>query len=638
MSGRSPKQNTGSIEVNLNNLSIIGKYNNRFVSLKVNNDGTLTGAAGIAGPFDGQSGTLSLSGTYDPSTNRIISAELSGKVDTSLGSMYNQSVGLVVRGDLNENGLVDITATLNSSANLDLSPDLKASIADTINSKWSGDGTWQSFSVTLDAHLEVVGIKIIDINGQSVTLTREEVIRDMGLGMEFFGGANPFNLSNLPAPHPTHCFPSDTRIHTANQNSKAINIVQIGDFVLAFDPKANSGRGDLVTRRVTRLFRNITQEWLNLSNGMTVTARHRFLNEFGAFEEAQSICARGGFMVKADGSFLKVTAERIVYSEQTRHLYEEVEELSYASAGNTALAPQMTRGWRTYNFEVEELHTYIAGGIRVHNDSLTEYNNLAANVGTVVGQNALESQYGSGALTAALNPTSGLIKCGVCGENYAIRNAKQYCCHNFRSKGTCQNSNLVDRHQLEQLISDALRQQLAVPETIQAAIREMEASTAKERAGAGSVKAKLTAKLGKTKNHIERILSAISETGHSKALISKLNDLEAETETVNAELVLIDDAVAPLPKFNRESVEAGFTKFLQHLPNVFAMVEDPRVQRTREMIRNMVGKIIVTPKPNGATDIAIHGSIVNLMVAAGVISEADAVYGDTAIAAPPTGA
>jgi hypothetical protein len=29
----------------------------------------------------------------------------------------------------------------------------------------------------------------------------------------------------------------------------------------------------------------------------------------------------------------------------------------------------MREGWRTYNFEVEGLHTYVAGGVRVHNSS-----------------------------------------------------------------------------------------------------------------------------------------------------------------------------------------------------------------------------------------------------------------------------
>ena len=33
------------------------------------------------------------------------------------------------------------------------------------------------------------------------------------------------------------------------------------------------------------------------------------------------------------------------------------------------MKPEWKKGWKTYNFEVEKYHTYIAGGIRVHNES-----------------------------------------------------------------------------------------------------------------------------------------------------------------------------------------------------------------------------------------------------------------------------
>ena len=40
-----------------------------------------------------------------------------------------------------------------------------------------------------------------------------------------------------------------------------------------------------------------------------------------------------------------------------------------AMSGNAMLQPMELDAWATYNFEVEELHTYVAGGVRVHNDS-----------------------------------------------------------------------------------------------------------------------------------------------------------------------------------------------------------------------------------------------------------------------------
>jgi hypothetical protein len=133
---------------------------------------------------------------------------------------------------------------------------------------------------------------------------------------------------------------------------------------------------------------------------------HHFLNEHGTFERIDAIAARGGKIVTAEGELLAVTAESVVYSEATRHLYEEAEEIRYDSVGGLALAPRIERGWRTYNFEVEGLHTYIAGGIRVHNDSIQDYNDLAGLVtsGSIAANSAYDSlskQFGPSAAEAA---------------------------------------------------------------------------------------------------------------------------------------------------------------------------------------------------------------------------------------------
>ena len=72
--------------------------------------------------------------------------------------------------------------------------------------------------------------------------------------------------------------------------------------------------------------------------------------------------------MREDGNVEVASAKPIVYSASSRHLYEEAEELQVEH--NSSVQPQLKRGWRTYNFEVEELHNYIAGGYLVHNDSL----------------------------------------------------------------------------------------------------------------------------------------------------------------------------------------------------------------------------------------------------------------------------
>jgi hypothetical protein len=60
------------------------------------------------------------------------------------------------------------------------------------------------------------------------------------------------------------CFPAHTRIQTSRTTSTAISALRVGDVVLAFDARADRGRGALVPRRVVRLYRNTTTDWLRL--------------------------------------------------------------------------------------------------------------------------------------------------------------------------------------------------------------------------------------------------------------------------------------------------------------------------------------------------------------------------------------
>jgi hypothetical protein len=208
----------------------------------------------------------------------------------------------------------------------------------------------------------------------------------------FFGniGWNILNLFKMLAaferealfPSGPNCFAPGTLIQLADGSEKAIEQIRIGDRVLAFEESDNSF-GRLVPRAVTRLFANVTDEWLVLrplpgvekagaSAGfreITVTAGHHFLSSDGAFRRIDEILANDGRIVLADGSIVAVTCQRISYSDRTAQLYEQGQIVEFNSAGSVALAAEMKAGWKTYNFEVADLHTYVANGIRVHNAS-----------------------------------------------------------------------------------------------------------------------------------------------------------------------------------------------------------------------------------------------------------------------------
>ncbi|MEO9527302.1 hypothetical protein [Roseibium sp.] len=196
-------------------------------------------------------------------------------------------------------------------------------------------------------------------------LTWSQILHGIDLGTVDFG---------------TRCIEAKTLVLRESGERGSIDNIVIGDVVLSFHSFAENGRGALFPKKVLRTFTNITEEWLRLTwseigeaKELVTTPSHQFLAAHGGFREIESLVAGGqGTIVLADGSEAEVSADRIVYSAETAEMFEQAEGYVYPENGNLALKPVYKKGCKTYNFEVEDFHTYVAGGVRVHNDS---YNN-----------------------------------------------------------------------------------------------------------------------------------------------------------------------------------------------------------------------------------------------------------------------
>ena len=180
------------------------------------------------------------------------------------------------------------------------------------------------------------------------------------------------------------CFVRGTPILLADGSSKPIEKISVGDLVLAFDKDAS-----LKPRRVVRLFENTTRQLLEISvvpknaieaqkagfELLTVTPGHSFLTVEGDFKEIGEIIRRSELqgsaarIVLSTGAVVSIQAKYICWASETQDRYERSMIFEYAASGSAALKPKGIELWKTYNFEVEELNTYIAGGVRVHNQS-----------------------------------------------------------------------------------------------------------------------------------------------------------------------------------------------------------------------------------------------------------------------------
>lgn len=127
------------------------------------------------------------------------------------------------------------------------------------------------------------------------------------------------------------CFDEATPILMDDGTEKSIAEISEGDRVMAFD-----GMGMLRGRRVTALVsRGELRPTLEI-DGVRVTATHRFLTPVGEWVRA--------------------------------HKLQVGDELVTASGRPHAIRSITDGGERrVYNFTVAELHTYVAGGFRVHN-------------------------------------------------------------------------------------------------------------------------------------------------------------------------------------------------------------------------------------------------------------------------------
>jgi hypothetical protein len=150
-----------------------------------------------------------------------------------------------------------------------------------------------------------------------------------------------------------NCFHSSTMILMDGGHYKRIKEVEIGDYVLAFDQKSASGRGELVPRKVVNTFTGETKEWVAIKGSgfhhtefTLVTPGHHFLSEAGEFMAIEDVIKQGRRLVAQDGKLLVAEASRVIRAEQDLPFSSDYEE-----------------DWQTYNFEVEDLHTYVANGI-----------------------------------------------------------------------------------------------------------------------------------------------------------------------------------------------------------------------------------------------------------------------------------
>ncbi|MFN3230056.1 MAG: Hint domain-containing protein, partial [Asticcacaulis sp.] len=80
-----------------------------------------------------------------------------------------------------------------------------------------------------------------------------------------------------------HCFLAGTPILMADGRELPIEEIMVDDWVMAFDPEGEGGRGALVPARVKTLFRGLSSDLVCVNGHLWVTRGHLMLASDGVF-------------------------------------------------------------------------------------------------------------------------------------------------------------------------------------------------------------------------------------------------------------------------------------------------------------------------------------------------------------------
>jgi site-specific DNA recombinase len=197
---------------------------------------------------------------------------------------------------------------------------------------------------------------------------------------------------------------------------------------------------------------------------------------------------------------------------------------------------------------------------------------------------------------------SGLIVCGECGANLVIvsgdgkRAYKKYGCPSHRYRGTCTNGVMIRLDRLEEQLlryieSEILTNEMAAytvglfEQELNKRLDEMVAQSEDYKSAAENLRRERDGIRAKA----ERIVSAISETGHSTMLLKSLAEAEEKIATLEAR---IEAHRPPDVKHAVAEVREYAYKSIFDMKSLFRAV----TQKTKVKLAQHIKELVLTPK------------------------------------------
>jgi hypothetical protein len=203
--------------------------------------------------------------------------------------------------------------------------------------------------------------------------------------LDFLKEYGPPGLGN----YVSRCFLAGTPILLPDGSSVPIESIRPGDrvasFMGGFDFNGAAAlKAPIVPGHVVRLLGSITTSVIAIHYEIDgapytiyATPLHVMLTGSGRWMQARDALMAGERFVAINGQLVAASYEMIQYGsargeELTRTFaaFAAVTGQVFQDENGLAIAPREVTGWQTYNFEVKATHTYVAGGLKVHNWSI----------------------------------------------------------------------------------------------------------------------------------------------------------------------------------------------------------------------------------------------------------------------------
>ena len=196
----------------------------------------------------------------------------------------------------------------------------------------------------------------------------------------------------------------------------------------------------------------------------------------------------------------------------------------------------------------------------------------------------------------------GTLQCGVCGGAYTIIGKDRYGCATRRGKGTCDNGKTIGRQVLERRVLNGLKDGLLTPELIKGFVERFTAEIAASTKTADADKLRVERDLRDVGKRVAGVLQAVESGTWSKALSTRLAELEARQTSLQSELETLSKPRLPLAlPPDAASIYRGLVSDLA------ASLDVPELRGpASEQLRSLISVVMLTPDARKPNDLRVE--------------------------------